>query len=104
MSENRHPVVDEALNTIPPDPNAPGQHGQCAECQVIPEYLHAYEAQTGTKVTTIQQARQVLQGTKVQTAEVRGPNSTSGVHGQPKAPCEVCQPLLDIFGIEYIGD
>ncbi len=33
---------------------------------------------------------------------VRKASDMSGVHGTYKAPCDVCQPLLDFFGIEDI--
>jgi len=42
-----------------------------------------------------------LQGATISVANVRGPNSTSGVHGTPKTPCNVCQPMLDFYGVEY---
>ena len=63
--------------------------------------LRAYEARTGTKITTLEQAREVLKGSKVQTAEVRGPGGTPGVHGTPKDPCTVCNPLLKELGVIY---
>ena len=42
-----------------------------------------------------------LKGAIITVANVRGPNSTNGIHGTPKAPCNVCQPLLDFYGIQY---
>lgn len=35
-------------------------------------------------------------------ANVRKASDVSGVHGTYKAPCDVCQPLIDFFGIEDI--
>ena len=42
-----------------------------------------------------------LKGASITVANVRGPNSTNGIHGTPKPPCNVCQPLLDFYGIQY---
>ena len=42
-----------------------------------------------------------LKGAIITVANVRGPNSTNGIHGTPKPPCNVCQPLLDFYGIQY---
>ena len=35
-------------------------------------------------------------------ANVRKASDVSGVHGTYKAPCDVCQPLIDFLGIEDI--
>ena len=43
-----------------------------------------------------------LKGATISIANVRKASDVSGVHGTYKAPCDVCQPLIDFFGIEDI--
>ena len=43
-----------------------------------------------------------LRGAIISIANVRKASDVSGVHGTYKAPCDVCQPLIDFFGIEDI--
>lgn len=73
--------------------------GACAECDAVSQALRAAETRTGQPITTVEQAHQALSGSSVQTARVRGPNSTA--HGTPMPPCETCQPLLNALGILY---
>ncbi len=89
-----HPVVQELV-----DANPGLYQGACAECDAINQALRAAEARTGQPITTVEQARQALSGSFVQTARVRGPNSVA--HGTPLPPCVTCQPLLDALGIPY---
>lgn len=42
-----------------------------------------------------------LGGSRISTANVRGLNGDDKVHGTPKVPCDVCEPMLDYFGVEY---
>ena len=44
-----------------------------------------------------------LKGATISIANVRKASDVSGVHGTYKAPCDVCQPLIDFFGIEDIN-
>lgn len=44
-----------------------------------------------------------LKGATISIANVRKASDVSGVHGTYKAPCDVCQPLTDFFGIEDIN-
>ena len=96
-----HPVVDRVLKRIDADPAAPGQWGRCGEVDAVNQALWTYETRTGTKVTTLEQARRVLKGSKVQTSEVRGSGGKLGVHGSPKDPCTVCNPFLKELGVIY---
>jgi YwqJ-like deaminase len=89
-----HPVVQKLVAAYPGRFN-----GACAECDAISQALLAQEAAAGQPITTIEQARQALAGSSIQTARVRGPNSAA--HGTPISPCETCQPLLDDLGITY---
>nr|WP_232442600.1 hypothetical protein [Burkholderia ubonensis] len=43
-----------------------------------------------------------LDGATISVANVRGKNSTSGVHGTDKTPCSVCNPLLKKFNMNLI--
>ncbi len=43
-----------------------------------------------------------LKGATISIANIRKTNEVSGVHGTYKAPCDVCQPLIDFFEIEDI--
>ena len=58
--------------------------GQCAEANCISRALNKGVDVKGSTITT---------------ANVRGVNSTTNVHGTAKAPCSVCDKLLDFFGI-----
>ena len=98
---DHHPVVAEVLKDIPPDPLSPGQLGRCAEVDATNQALRAYENRTRTQITTLEQAREVLRGSKMQTANVRGLGGAPGIHGTPKIPCTVCDPFLGKFGIKY---
>jgi YwqJ-like deaminase len=91
-SGGMHPVVQQLV-----DANPGRFNGACAECDAVSQALRAAEARTGQAITTVEQARQALAGSSLQTARVRGPNSTA--HGTPIPPCETCQPLLDALGI-----
>ncbi len=44
-----------------------------------------------------------LKGATISIANVRKKNDVSGVHGTYKPPCDVCQPLIDFFGIAIIN-
>lgn len=44
-----------------------------------------------------------LDGATISVANVRSVGNYSGLHGTSKPPCEVCQPLLDYFGIEVVN-
>ena len=44
-----------------------------------------------------------LRGATISVANVRKASDVSGVHGTYKPPCDVCQPLIDFFGIEVIN-
>ncbi len=94
-----HPVAQQVLDSIPPAQRAKGIHGRCAEVDAVSQALRAAEARTGQPITTVEQARQALSGSSMQTARVRGPNSTQ--HGTPIDPCDSCTPFLDALGIPY---
>ncbi|RFA24292.1 hypothetical protein CAI21_22245 [Alkalilimnicola ehrlichii] len=40
-----------------------------------------------------------LDGASISVSSVRGPASTSGVHGTPKPPCETFSNVLDQLGV-----
>ena len=101
FSGQTHPVVQQILDNIPPAKQATWQ-GNCAEVDAISQALRAAEARTGQPITTIEQARQALSGSTMQTAKVRPPNSPNAAqNGTPIPPCSSCQPLLDALGIPY---
>jgi RHS repeat-associated protein len=93
-----HPVAQQVLDGIPV-----GQrslfHGGCAEVDAVSQALLAHEARTGQQITTVDQARQALAGSSVQTGRVRGPDSSQ--HGTPIVPCNSCDPFLAALGITY---
>jgi hypothetical protein len=75
-----HPDVDAAVASVPPN-----QFGaQCAE-------LNALARARGKG--------RDLKGAEISISHVRGPNSTSGIHGTPRPPCSVCEPVVDSFGV-----
>ncbi|MBQ8018453.1 MAG: hypothetical protein IJ258_10185 [Methanobrevibacter sp.] len=43
-----------------------------------------------------------LEGATISVANVRSVGNYSGLHGTPKIPCDVCQPLLDFYGIKIV--
>jgi hypothetical protein len=45
-----------------------------------------------------------LDGGTISVSYVRGPNSTNGVHGTAKAPCNVCQGILDDYAIDILQE
>jgi hypothetical protein len=71
----------------------------CAECDAISQALREAKAQRGQPITTIKEARQILEGSTIQTAEVRGWERMD--HGDPIDPCPTCQYLLDKLGIHF---
>ena len=75
------PQVDSALNKV--GMNEFG--GQCAEANCISRALNK-----GIDV----------KGAKIDVRNVRGPKSTSGVHGTKKPPCSTCKDLLDELEID----
>ena len=44
-----------------------------------------------------------LDGETISVANVRSVGNYSGLHGTSKPPCDVCQPLLDYYGIEVVN-
>ena len=42
-------------------------------------------------------------GAEISVVNVRKASDVSGVHGTYKPPCDVCQPLIDFFGIKDIN-
>jgi hypothetical protein len=61
--------------------------GQCAEVNAISRALNKNLDLTGAKISV---------------SNVRGPLSTSGIHGTAKAPCDVCSPLIQRYGLKYV--
>ena len=96
FSNAPHPVVQQVLDSIPQDQRALF-HGNCAEVDAVSQSLRAAEVRTGQQIVSIDQATNVLAGASVQTARVRGPNSTQ--HGTPIPPCESCAPFLKALGV-----
>jgi len=43
-----------------------------------------------------------LRGARIYTANIRGLNSTIGIHGTYKEACDVCGPLIDFYGMEIV--
>lgn len=76
-----NPEVQQALDRLPSNDFA----GECAEANCIARALNK-----GIDV----------RGAKIEVVNVRGPGSTTGVHGTTKPACSVCKELLDWFGIE----
>jgi uncharacterized protein RhaS with RHS repeats len=72
--------VQDALGNIPPNEF----DAQCAEVNAI-----ARARNKGIDLT----------GASISVANVRGKNSTSGIHGTHKPPCSVCNPLIKKFNM-----
>lgn len=60
---------------------------QCAEINVISKAKNA-----GLDLSVAE----------ISVSNVRGPNSTNGINGTAKDPCNVCQGILDDLGLELI--
>jgi hypothetical protein len=96
-----HPVVQQILDSIPQNQRAIW-HGRCAEVDAISQALRAIETRTGQSITTIEQARQILSGSRIRTAIIRSAISNkAALHGTSKPPCQSCQFLLDSLGLQY---
>ncbi|WP_339744832.1 tandem-95 repeat protein [uncultured Rubinisphaera sp.] len=90
-----HPVVDTLVKKYPSDFG-----NQCAELDTISQALWDYTFRTGIDVTSVEQARQILTGSTIQTARVRNPEHPQ--HGTPIAPCAAsCESILLDLGITY---
>jgi hypothetical protein len=76
-------IVKEALSNAPANCFA----GQCAEINALSRALNKGRS---------------LDGATIEVLNVRGPLSTSGVHGTPKVPCIACSSVLEQLGINYI--
>jgi hypothetical protein len=97
-----HEVITDYYADRPAHPN----NLQCAEIDAISQALRAHEAATGTRITTLEQARAVLQGSRIQTASVRRATGSNPArlaeHGRPVPPCpNGCDLLLRDLGIVY---
>lgn len=84
-----------------------GQHGKCAEPEAISKWLFEYEKRTKIKIKTIDEAREVLKGTKSIAFDTKAKidNETLKIIteiGDVKPACKSCNPFLDYFGIEEI--
>jgi RHS repeat-associated protein len=100
LSGPTHPVVKQLLDNIKSKGLSEELfHGQCAEVDAVSKALFEAEERTRQKITTVAQARKVLSGSSMQTARVRGPNSSQ--HGTWKSPCDSCAPWLQALGISY---
>ena len=54
-------------------------------------------------ITCVAVYRKIISMTEpISIANDRKASDVSGVHGTYKAPCDVCQPLIDFLGIEDI--
>ena len=77
--------VSSTLKDIPQ--NAYG--GECAEVNAIARAKNKGRSLEDAVITVV---------------DVRGKGSTSGRHGKPKCPCDVCGELLKAFGVNYVID
>lgn len=89
---NRGGVINEAVSNALAEINARGITndfgGECAEVNAVARALnHGAD----------------LEGASISVSNVRGPNSTSGLCGTFDEPCNVCQALLDMFGIRVVS-
>lgn len=74
-------TVQDALNKAPQN----NFGGQCAEINAVSRALNKGRS---------------LEGAEISISNVRGPNSSTGIHGTPKAPCETCVSVLDQLNIK----
>ncbi|MFH6989454.1 YwqJ-related putative deaminase [Flavobacterium collinsii] len=105
-----HPLVYEWFKN--PTVNAEelvkrGQHGKCAEPEAISKWLYEYEQRTKIKIANINEARDVLKGTKsiafeTTTVVRRATGEIIAEIGDVKPACISCNPFLDYFGVEEI--
>ena len=77
-------TIDQTLNQLG---NVNQFNRQCAEVNALSRALNK-----GAN----------LEGATISIANVRGINNASGIHGTYKPPCNVCDPLLEIFKITDI--
>ena len=87
FTKKLHPETSSALSEVPESVRS-NYHGRCGEVDAVNNAFNAGET------------RGTLKGSTMQTAKVRGPNSTA--HGLSQEPCGSCNPLLDLLGITFI--
>ncbi|MCW8998824.1 MAG: YwqJ-related putative deaminase, partial [Kangiellaceae bacterium] len=93
--EEAHPVVREVYAEIPDQKGMRGAgHGRCAEASMCTQILGDVEKATGKEITTVEQAKKYLSGTKM---DVR--NTKNNAVKEPKEACKSCAPTQDKLGI-----
>jgi hypothetical protein len=86
VGRNQGGVVNQGVQNVLDDILANQFNRQCAEVNAV---------------SRAQNKGVNLSGAEISVSNVRGPSSTTGVHGTPKPPCNVCEPLLDNYGVNY---
>lgn len=75
-------TIQNALDNAPSNCFA----GQCAEINALSRALNKGRS---------------LDGATISVSNVRGPASTTGIHGTPKTPCTACDSVLEQTGVKY---
>lgn len=111
LPDNLHPVVLQWFQTTPNAPNLVrlGSHGKCAEPQAVSQWLRTYEQANSVRITNIDEARNILAGTKsvafettTKFGKVGDRKVVAAEIGDIKPACDNCNPFLEYFGIEEI--
>jgi hypothetical protein len=82
-------------------------HGKCGEPEAVSKWLFEYEKLHNVKITTIDEAKKVLTGTKSIAFETTTKinyktKSIIANVGDVKVACESCNPFLSDFGIKEV--
>lgn len=103
-----HPVVQALLDGIRADKEAGrldrigNGHGKCAEVVLLSDRLWRFES-GGMKITTLEEARSALEGSKIHTHRIGDHIDQDGNiqhrHGDYIPPCETCVHLLRFLDI-----
>jgi len=104
-SPETHPTVADALRQAEAEIAAKGLrngagHGKCAEVSLISDRLHQLDPD-GTKIRTIEDAREALSGAMVHTRQIGDLETPKGTvfHGDYKPPCTSCEHMLPLLGV-----
>ncbi|HZG01951.1 MAG TPA: YwqJ-related putative deaminase [Streptomyces sp.] len=100
-----HPAVADALKQAEAEITAKGLkngagHGKCAEVSLISDRLHQLDP-GGTKIRTMEDAREALSGAMVHTRQIGDSRTSEGrlLHGDYKPPCTSCEHMLPLLGV-----
>ena len=90
-----HEMVDELYENVPSSQRTGADtHGKCAEAAICSKIIRDVEKATGNAVTSVEQAKDILTGTKV---DIR--NTKNKIANTPKEACDSCDVVQQNTGM-----